>query len=181
MAESRTEKRLKGSIALVVALAICLCATTAAIALSLASVKENKYHTGHIEINLNDNKPVITEDEYLFEPGMTVVKPFFVENKSTWDVYYKLYFSSVSGSLANVLQITILDGDKVLYKGTPADLNRSAVGAADDHLQVNERRNLTMQFYYPKTAGNTTQGGTLSFDFCADAVQTKNNPDKSFS
>ena len=59
-------------------------------------------------------------------------------------------------------------------------MGRRAVGAADDFLRVNERRKLTVYFYFPEETGNSAQNLTLTFDLCADAVQTKNNPNKLF-
>lgn len=177
---SKTAKKLTGSIIAVIVLAICLCITTFALVWATVSVDNNLFHTGTVKINLNDGKSVIEEHEFLFEPGMTVKKDFFIENQSTWDVYYKLYFDNVAGGLADVLQITVKDREKTLYKGTAAELNREAVGAAEDILRLNERRELTVYFYFPEEAGNSAQNLTLTFDMCADAVQAKNNPNKLF-
>lgn len=177
---SKTVKKLTGSIIAVIMLSLCLCITTFALVWAMVSVDNNLFHTGRVKINLNDGKPVIEEHEFLFEPGMTVKKDFFIENKSTWDVYYKLYLDHVSGGLADVLEITIKDGEKTLYHDTAAHLGRRAVGAADDFLRVNERRKLTVYFHFPEGAGNNVQNLTLTFDLCADAVQTKNNPNKLF-
>ena len=86
----------------------------------------------------------------------------------------------VDGGLADVLEITVKDGDKVLYSGKAADLIRENVGAADDMLKLNERRNLTVYFHFPEKAGNAAQNHVLTFSMSADAVQTKNNPNKLF-
>lgn len=177
---SKTKKRLKGSIVAVIVLAICLCITTYAIVWASVSVNENVFQTGKVQINLNGGEPVIKEREFLFEPGMTVQKEFFIENKSTCDVYYKLYFTNAEGGLADILEITITDGDKTLYRGTAAELNRTAVSAAENSLGLNERRDLMISFHYPENADNRGQACTLTFDLCADAVQTKNNPQKLF-
>ncbi len=177
---SKTAKKLTGSIIAVVVLALCLCITTFALVWATVSVDNNLFHTGTVKINLNDGKPVIEEHEFLFEPGMTVKKDFFIENQSTWDVYYKLYFDNVGGGLADVLQITVKDGDRTLYQGTAAELNRTEVTVADDVLKIKERRELTVYFYFPADVANSTQNLTLTFDMCADAVQTKNNPNKLF-
>lgn len=177
---SKTAKKLTGSIVAVVVLAICLCITTFALVWATVSVDNNLFHTGKVKINLNDGKPVIEEHEFLFEPGMTVKKDFFIENQSTWDVYYKLYLDNVNGGLADVLQITVKDGEKTLYQGTAENLKRNAVAAADDVLKIKERRELIVYFHFPEEAGNSAQNLTLTFDMCADAVQTKNNPNKLF-
>lgn len=177
---SEAEKKLTRGIITVIILAVCLCITTFALVWATVSVENNLFHTGTVKINLNDGKPVIEEHEFLFEPGMTVKKNFFIENQSTWDVYYKLYFDNVNGGLSDVLQITVKDGERTLYHGTAEDLNRTEVTVADDVLKIKERRELTVYFYFPEEAGNSAQNLTLTFDMCADAVQTKNNPNKLF-
>ena len=178
--QNKTAKKLTGAILLAVFLAICLCITTYALVMAHVSVKENRFHTGSVNINLNDGKPVIEEHEFLFEPGMTVKKGFFIKNESTCEVYYKLYFDKVTGGLANVLEITIQEGDKILYRGTAASLSNANVAAADDVLGVGERRNLTILFHYPEGADNSGQGHELTFDLFANAVQTRNNDKKEF-
>lgn len=178
--ENKTAKKLTGGIITIIILAVCLCLTTFALVWASVSVENNLFRTGSVKINLNDGKAVIEEHEFLFEPGMTVKKDFFIENESTWDVYYKLYFDNVDGGLSDVLEITVKDGEKTLYRGTANELNRTDVGAADDILKLNERRNLTVYFHFPETAGNSAQMLDLTFDICADAVQTKNNPSKLF-
>lgn len=178
---SMTSKKLTASVVTVVVLAICLCITTFALVWATVSVENNLFHTGIVKINLNNGKPVIEEHEFLFEPGMTVKKDFFVENQSTWDVYYKLYFTNVEGGLADVLEITVKDGDRILYQGKASNLTKENVGAADDVLKLNEHRNLTVYFHFPEEAGNETQNLVLTFSMSADAVQTKNNPNKLFN
>lgn len=177
---STTSKKLTASVTAVVVLAVCLCITTFALVWATVSVEGNLFHTGTVKINLNDGRPVVEEHEFLFEPGMTVKKDFFIENQSTWDVYYKLYFADVEGGLANVLEITVKDGDKVLYSGKAANLTKENVGAADDVLKLNERRNLTVYFHFPEGVGNNTQNLVLTFSMKSDAVQTKNNPNRVF-
>ena len=180
MSETKTAKRLTGGIIAIIILAVCLCITTFALVHASVSVENNLFHTGEVKINLNDGKPVIREHEFLFEPGMTVVKDFFIENDSTWDVYYRLYLDHVSGGLADVLTVTIKDGDKTLYSGTANELKKQNVAAADDTLKIGQRRNLTVVFHYPENSGNDTQNLDLTFTLCAEATQTKNNPGRLF-
>ena len=179
MAETKTAKRLTGGIIAIIVLAVCLCITTFALVYASVSVENNLFHTGKVKINLNDGEPVIQEHEFLFEPGMTVVKGFFIENDSTWDVYYRLYLDNVSGGLSDVLTVTLKDGDRVLYSGTANELTRQNV-VADDTLKIGQRRNLTVTFHYPESSGNGTQNLDLTFTLCAEATQTKNNPNKLF-
>lgn len=177
----KTGKRLIASIVAVIALLLALGVTTYALSTVSVRVDDNYVQTGVVDINLNDGKAVIEKDEYLFEPGMTVEKTFFLENRSTWDVYYKLYFENVKGSLATVLTVTIRDeAGNTLWTGTPASLSQSAVSAAADALKVNETKNFTISFYFPPEKGNEAQSTDLSFKLSAQAVQTKNNPDRLF-
>ena len=178
--DSKTAKRLRGNIIIVIVLALCLAITTFALIYESVSVEDNLFHTGSVKINLNDGKPVIRENEFLFEPGMTVKKDFFIENESTWDVYYKIYMDDVTGGLAKVLDVTIKDGDKTLYHGTPAELNRKQVSTADEILKVNQKKTLTVYFHFPENAGNDAQSLDLTFTMCAEATQTKNNPNREF-
>lgn len=179
MSQNKTQKKLFRSVAAVIILAVCLCATSFALVYKTVTVEDNYFRTGRVSINLNDGQPVIKADEYIFEPGMTVHKTFFIENGSTWDVYYKLYFSEVSGGLADVLEITIKDGDAVLCQGTASALTRQNT-SAQGTLSVGQRKELDIYFHFPEGAGNSAQGESLSFDLCADGVQTKNNPDGQF-
>lgn len=180
MSESKTAKRLTGGIAAIVVLAICLALTTFALVYTTVAVENNLFHTGEVKLNLNDGHPVIREHEFLFEPGMTVQKTFFIENDSTWDVYYRLYLDNVSGGLADVLTVTILDGDRVLYTGTAAQLAGRQTTAADDILRLRQRKELTAVFHFPEDKGNATQNLDLTFTLCAEATQTKNNPNRLF-
>ena len=177
---NKTAKKLTVSLTAVIILSFCLCITTYALVRETVSVENNIFQTGVVQINLNGGKPVIEEHEYLFEPGMTVEKPFYIKNESTWAVYFKIYFDNVEGGLAEILEITILDGDKVLYEGTASSLMRQNVIAADDILLAGEKRDLTIRFHYPENSIKATQNWKLRFDLCADAVQEKNNPNKDF-
>ena len=178
--ETRFHKKLAVSIITIIVLLICLCITTYALVKETIYVTDNYFHTGVIDINLNDGKPVIEQHEFLFEPGMTVEKDFFVQNNSTWEVYYRLYLTDVDGGLADVLQVTVKSDEDIICLGTANNLVRSKVSAAKDTLAVNERENLKIIFHYPEGAGNETQDKSLTFTLVAEAVQTKNNPEKLF-
>lgn len=173
-------KRINFGVVVIIVLSVCLCITTFTLIWGTVSVDSNLFQTGRVMLNLNDGAPVINEQEYLFEPGMRVVKEFFIENLSTTSVYYRLYFSDIEGNLADVMEISISCGGTVLYSGKISEMTREKVMAAEDVLQVGERRTFSVQFHYPKDSGNETQGQSLTFTFCADGVQTKNNPNKLF-
>lgn len=179
MAADKTSRKLSAGILLVIVLIGCLCITTFAALFLSVSVGGNTFATGGVGINLNDGEPVIEDDEFLFEPGMTVEKDFFVENTGTDDIYYKLYFKEVEGELADALEISIKDGDKVLLAGKIKDLTED-IGAVDDVLAIGERRDLKIVFYFPTYEGNEYQSEDLSFIFYAKSVQTRNNTEKIF-
>lgn len=180
MSEKETSKKLTVSVIILIILSVALCITTFALVWATVSVDNNMFHTGIVKINLNDGKPIIEEHELLFEPGITVKKDFFIENQSTDDVYYKLYFGEIDGLLADVLEITIMDGDRILYSGLIKELTKRNVGVVGEALKVNEKKNLTVCFHFPESVGNSAQNLYLSFSMNADAVQTKNNPNRVF-
>lgn len=177
---SRTRKRLSKGIGLSVVLLIALAVSTAALWSSSVAVEGNVFQTGTVSINLNDGVPVISVEELLFEPGMTIVKDFFIENESTVDVYYRIYFENVEGGAADVLEITIKDGDSTLYSGKAAELTKEEAKAFGEVLHLGETVLLRAEFHLPENVGNAVQKTGLSFDVCADAVQTQNNPDRLF-
>ncbi len=177
---NNTAKKLGVSVIIIMILSVCLAVTTFALVYSMVSVDGNIFSTATVKINLNDGKPIIKEDEFIFEPGMTVKKDFFVKSESTADIYYRIYFENVSGGLSEFLQIKICSGDKVLYSGMAKELTRARAKAADDILSPSESRYLTVYFTFPADSGNEAQDLFLSFDLAAEAVQVKNNPNKEF-
>ena len=85
MKHNSTTKKLRAGVIAVIALSVCLVITTYALVRLSVDVRENRFQTGTVKINLNDGKPIIdasdpNEEFKLFEPGMVVVKDFFVEN-----------------------------------------------------------------------------------------------------
>lgn len=175
------KKKLSISVAAMVMLCLCLCITSFALAYAVIKVDDNRFQTGGIGIDLNHGEPVITADEFLFEPGMTVEKSFYIQNNGTWAVYYKLYFNQVEGNLGHVLDVTILNEEgEVLLSGKLADLTKGKTPAIESALEVGQRQDLTIRFHFPETAGNSMQSGSLTFELSAIAVQTKNNKGMEF-
>ena len=178
--KSKTSRKITACIISMLVCIFALALVSFALITSAVAVEENTFQTGEIIINVNDGEPVITEDEYNFEPGMVVVKEFFVRNEGTWDAYYKLYLEDIKGDLSDVIIITIADGDTVLAEGTAEELTEETAVIADNILEEGEEKTLTLTLYYPKNSGNDTQKNTLSFTLSAAAVQTKNNPDAEY-
>lgn len=85
--------------------------------------------------------------------------------------------------MANVLDVTVKNGDTILCSGKMSDLTRDNmqfIGSLPAKGAAGSRLDLTISFYFPKDVGNTAQNGTLQFDLCADGTQVKNNPGKEF-
>lgn len=178
--QEKTPRRLVMSVVIALVLVICLTLTTLALNYAAVTVDNNSFTTGIVKINLNDGKAFIRADEFLFEPGMTVEKPIFLQNESTDDVYYRLYFRNIKGDLAKVLDVTIREGDTVLLSGKLSELTGENIGASRSLLKLDERKELTVVIHYPEASGNDTQSTRVSFELYADAVQSKNNPDGLF-
>ena len=180
MTKQKLSFRLKAGVCILVALTMCLCVTSFALVYSTLSVENNLFETGKISIDLNGGAPIVEGDEFHLYPGATFEKTFYLQNNSTDSVYYRLFFEGVDGDLASLVQITILHESKVLYHGTATALTKKNVTAADDVLSIGKKRILTVLFYLPEETDNTKQNGYLSFDLCAEAVQSKHNPDRKF-
>lgn len=189
-ADKKTGRRLTRGILIIILLAICLCVTSYALVLATVRVEQNFFQTGTVKLDLNGGQPVIQAD--LFEPGATLKKDFYLKNDSTDSVYYKLYFKNVYGGLADVIEVTITervdDGvrpeqvppEKILYSGVASQLTKDKLAAAEDDLGLGETKYFSVFFHFPAAAGNSAQDLTLAFDLCAEAVQTRNNPNKLF-
>lgn len=170
MGNLTTSGKMKRGIVTIVILAVCLCLTTFALFYTSITVRDNLFSTGKVEINLNDGNPVINEHDFIFEPGMTVKRDFFLESKSSCDTYYKLYFADICGNLSDFLSVTVSDGDKLLYNTVVSDFTNENTAAADGILKAGERKNLTVTFYLPEKVGNSAQNTELSFTMCAKAT-----------
>ncbi len=177
--KNKTSRKLSISFISLIILIACACITTLALTFEKVSVENNKFQTGNIKINLNDGKPVI-EDDFNLEPGMTIIKDFFIENVGSNDVYYKLYFKNIKGELAEQLEIKIKDKEKVIYSGKISNLTKLKPLDIDDVLQVNERKDYILEIHMPKETTNNYQDTKLTFILSADAVQTKNNENREF-
>lgn len=180
----QTEKnlawRFAASILMILLLTAALSVTTFVLVLSTISTDGHLFGTGSVRLNLNDGKPVITEEDCILQPGSVYEKEFTVENLSTCDVWVKFYFTNVSGSLAQAITVEIADGDTVLARGKLSEMTEENTAACPESLTLGDRKTLTIRFRFAENAGNELQGVLLRFDFNAKAVQTKNNPEKTF-
>ena len=177
--------RLTSGIAAVILLTIGLMVTSYALVLSTISVKENTFMTGDVSIDLNGGKSILgreTDDEFiknlLMEPGATIIRNFYIKNNSSCDVYYRIYMEDISGDLSDILELTIREGNAILFCGHPSALTRQAFTTST--LRQGETKNLTAEFYYPEYADNRGQGKELNFTLCAEATQVPNNSNQQF-
>lgn len=173
-----SKKRLSISLTALIALCLGLCVTSFALGYTFLRVEDNFFHTGTVDIELQESNFVIqgsSTGDFLFEPGMRVYKTFTLENKSTDPdgVWYKLYFKDISGNLADIIDVTVYDGATEVLSGKLSALTRANTL---DQLALNESRTFKVEFHYPEKEGNAGQGGTAEFTICAEAVQRKNNP-----
>ena len=182
MGESRayyTSKKYKCAVMILAALIICLCVTSFALAYANLMSYDNIFTTGEIKLSLQNGEPVFSGEEFM-EPGMTISREFYVRNVGTGGAYYKLYFDNIQGELANYLEVTLMDGDNVLFEGMAYEFTEEAAILAEDELAVNEIKYYTIYVHLPKEAANEVQNLVFTFDLVGDAVQSKNNPDKIF-
>lgn len=172
----------KGTILQLTACILTIILLTCALSITSLFVDTQFFvQTGNVRLNLNDGEPVISDTETYFAPGTSVEKTFTVENLSTCPVWYKFYFTNISEpAFADAILVEIRDGDTLLASGRMSEMSAAASVACDKCLDVGEKKTLTLLFRFDKEAGNDAQGRSLGFDFCARAVQTKNNPDKKF-
>ena len=184
--ESEIIKKIRNGIVVFIVLCVCFCITTFALVYAIVSVEDNIFETGYVDINLNDGEAVIDDPDLYFEPGMTIKKDFFISNDGPIPVYYKLYFNALTGELASVIDITIVDKTdpnnvQELYAGKADELRRFNVQTVDDPLEAGERRELEIVFSLDETCANDYQNCGMTFDLCADAVQSEHNPNKEFN
>lgn len=114
-------------------------------------------------LNVNDGNPIIQKHEQLFQPGVTVQKDFFVENTGTSTIFYQLYLADISGGLADILIVTIRDGDQILYCGTAHELTLENTAVAAQALTSGQRKDLIACFYLPEQCPPDLQNASLSF------------------
>lgn len=135
--------------------------------------------TGEMRVNLNDGKPLVT-DKDVIGPGCDIEKTFFVENLGNYDAWYKVYFENPEGVLADVVEVCIRDGEKVLLEGKVSELTEKQVTPMEDRLAKGERKTLTITFHIPESYGNEIQKQSVTFRLSARAVQADSNPKKDF-
>lgn len=180
MNEQKLKKKLTMMIVTVVLLSLGLTITSLASASSIAKIRNNRFAMSMgVELKVNDGQPVVDINDIIFEPGGTYQSEFPVANLGTFDVWYRVYLTGVTGELQDDIIVTIKEKDgTVLSKGTMNQL--TADKAMTGSLAAGEEKTLIIEFYFSPDADNSAQGQTVSYNITADATQKKNNPDKDF-
>lgn len=206
---NNTNKKLNRDIVIIVLLILALITSSVVLALSVADIPNNIINTGIVDIEIGgyennntdgdvfyysyNNRQLrkLINDEDRFEPGYTARKVFFVENIDKHedsegvsdDIYVKVYFKNVSGLLENQLVITLndLSSGECVFKGVASDFVRNNDSISVVRIKKAEKHNMELLIHYPEACGNEGQGkNLLSFDFCAEAVQTRHNDEQLF-
>ena len=180
MGASKALKKYKIGVVLLILLLACLCVTSFSMAYANMFLKSNVFVTGEIAISLQDGKPVFDENGVLMEPGMTIVKDFYVKNMGTGDLFYNMYFDNITGLLAKHLIVILKDGNEILYNGIAADFTKDNAIEVKNILEVNRVKTFTIMVHLPSETANEVLEKEFRFDIVADAVQSVNNPDRLF-
>lgn len=154
-----TSKRLKRSLVIIILLVIGLLSFTFAIT-------SNKTY----KINLNDGLPVIDVSTQKIVPGTTIEREFFIENKSSNPIDYKLYFENIEGQLGSAITATFYDGDKVILSGIITQITKAKISKATGTLNANEKKYLKVVFTFPEEISNEYKDSALWFDIKAVAL-----------
>ena len=180
MNEQKLKKKLTFMIVTVVLLSLGLAITSFALASSIVSIRNNRFSMSMgVELTVNDGNPVVDVTNMVYEPGGTYTSELPIANLGTFDVWYRVYLTGVTGELQDDIIVTIKEADgTVLCKGTMSELSSDKVAVSS--LAAGEKKTLTIEFYFSSEAGNAAQGQSVSFNITANATQKQNNPNKDF-
>lgn len=180
MKKLSTEKQIWLRIAIIIVLCVMLVVTTYALTMPRVAVVDNLFETGAVKIDLNHGEVVFDGSDINLEPGYRLKKDFTVTNLGTTPIYYRLYLENVEGKLTHALIFQIYEGDILLYEGQANYFTKQNYCEGTTPLLIGETRTLTALVTMRTDAGNDYQGGGISFDMTAQAVQSKNNPNRVF-
>lgn len=168
-------KRMLVSLTLIFLVAALVGGATFALFTDEATNANNAFATGTVDIVLNDdNADEITffnlEDIAPGDSGNVTIK---VANAGSLEFRYDVALD-VEGdlfALPHPILVTLKAGSNVIFSSSQDgtfDVNRVLdAGASED---------LTLEWSFPKEAGNEYQGKSGSFSITFSAEQTKNNP-----
>ncbi len=173
MNEKKLKNRLIGVIVTVVLLICGLTITSVALVNSIVNLQNNRF-TMSMGVDLNGGLPVMDMNNIVYEPGGRYQSTFPISNNGTFDVWYRVYFTEVDGTLKDYITVTVKEEDgRVLCSGKMHELEKKKVSVGT--LAAGEEKNLCIEFYFSPDADNSAQGQSVYFNITADAVQTQNN------
>ena len=174
------KRRLYLSIVLAVLLVCIFTTSSFALAIAVAQIRDNRFSMDMgVELYINDGMPIVDSADMIYEPGGTYVSEFPITNLGTYDVWYKVFFTEVEGSLSDYITVTVTEPDgTILCQGTLSELSSDNVEVSS--LAAGQKKVLNIEFHFSSDAGNDAQGQTVSFNITANATQKKNNPDQDF-
>lgn len=180
MSERKLRQKLKIMVATVALLSLGLIGTSVALASSIVKIRTNHFTMSMgVELELNEGKPVVDMSDVVFEPGGTYVSEFPISNLSSFDVWYRVYFTGVEGNLKEYVYVTISEEEgTILCKGLIGEIDSD--NAVVSSLASGEEKNLVIEFTFSKEADDSMQGQKMNFNITADATQKQNNPHKDF-
>lgn len=174
----KKQKMILTAAAVIIAL-LGIVLSYAIFSVNVVSEKDVRLSQGSFNIVLNDGKPVLGDD-ILFEPGMTIRKDFTLENKGTTNSFYKIYFSELPMEVAELINVSILDGTQTLASSTLYEMTKENAIIMNDNLLAGEKEVFTLCLELTEEIENVEQGMEYVLDMFVEAAQRDNNPEAEF-
>lgn len=172
---------------------VCFCACSFALSKTSLSSRLGIFGAGssgdetpsRVSVDINDRKDIIEKD-LVINPGDTVTRTFYIENTDSDNIYFG--FTGISGNLKDYLDVKLeseLDGKdsegemmlvgepeeetEVLFEGKASELESFN---ADKSLIIPAgcRKDFTITFVYPESAGNGSSNSEFNFRVTCDYV-----------
>lgn len=178
--QKRQKRRMRASIALSVFLLAALMITTYALFAPIVAVENNVFQMGQVSVELNGGKTIFDGQDLNIEPGYAAKRDFTIENNGDADAYYRLYLENVDDTLADSLLFELYDGDTLLYSKPISACTRENSYVSENVLPAGGMKTLTAVIRMEERSGNRYQGGGVVFDITLDAVQARNNTQRTF-
>lgn len=188
----------KVKVASIICLVISLLITVVIWASSYVSIQGNVLQFGKVDIDIGyfeggNKKYYSKENKSMFdgiEPFASgfIQEEFFIENLGNLDAWYSIYFNNIEGTYGYDLLVSIIDADtgEILLGGSE-NFIQAAKLIKDDYvdervgkIKAGETKRLIIRFdknNFETTGIPDMPTDTLfKFDFCVEAVQSRNNP-----
>ena len=192
--KNSTKKKLKIGAAVLSVAIVCFCACSFALSKTSLSSRLGIFGAGSsgdetpskVSVDINGGKDIIEKDLVII-PGDTVTRTFYIENTGSDNIYFG--FTRISGNLKDYLDVKldgkdsegemILVGEpeeetEVLFEGKASELESFN---ADKSLIIPAgcRKDFTITFVYPESAGNGSSNSEFNFRVTCDYVVERGN------